>query len=103
MPWPSNDPPKDDPLEQQRLALVRAVGEALYGPFWQKLLAKALGVSPRTMIRWNQEEWPVPDVMKDGRAIVVVLSDLLQDHQVKVDAVRVMVTKALPEGGRAGT
>lgn len=33
-------------------ALLRRVGEALYGPRWQGALAGALGVSDRTMRRW---------------------------------------------------
>lgn len=89
--------------EFQRLALMRAVGDALFGPYWQKLLAKQLGVAPRTMYRWNQKEWPVPEVMKDGRATVVVLSDLLEERQIKIAKVRDMVTLALPAGGRTGT
>lgn len=33
-------------------ALLRSVGEALYGPRWQSSLARELGVADRTVRRW---------------------------------------------------
>ena len=35
-----------------QFSLLRAAGEALYGPRWQSELARALDVSDRTMRRW---------------------------------------------------
>lgn len=41
--------------------LLRETGEALYGPRWQSDLARALGVSDRTMRRWASRDDRVPD------------------------------------------
>lgn len=40
--------------------LLRSAGEALYGPRWQTELARALGVSDRTVRRWVAGATPVP-------------------------------------------
>jgi hypothetical protein len=42
-------------------ALLRAAGEALYGPRWQSELARELGVSDRTMRRWIAGD-PIPEL-----------------------------------------
>lgn len=39
---------------------LRTAGEALYGASWQSDLARALGVSVRTMQRWAASESAVP-------------------------------------------
>jgi hypothetical protein len=85
------------------LELLKLVGETVYGPFWQKAMVAHLGMSQRHMVRWCQEQWEVPTVLQDGRSLAVVLIDLLEDHQRKLDAVRVRVVAALPAGGRPGT
>lgn len=38
-----------DPLTPE---LLRSVGEALYGDYWQSALARDLGVASRTVRRW---------------------------------------------------
>lgn len=43
-----------------RAEQLRAIGEAMYGPRWQSELARALGVTDRTIRRWAAGEWPVP-------------------------------------------
>ena len=45
--------------------LLRETGEALFGPRWQCELARALGVSDRTMRRWANGEWPIPGAIVD--------------------------------------
>lgn len=40
------------------------VGEALYGPRFQRELAEALGVNERTMRRWVAGEFEPPDSLK---------------------------------------
>ena len=40
--------------------ILRAVGEALYGPRWQADLARDLGVADRTMRRWLAGAYPIP-------------------------------------------
>lgn len=45
---------------------LRQAGEALYGPRWQSDLARALGVSDRTMRRWAAgTHCPPPGVHAD--------------------------------------
>ena len=41
-------------------ALLRAAGEALYGPRWQSDLARDLKVSDRTVRRWDAGQNDVP-------------------------------------------
>jgi hypothetical protein len=85
------------------IELLQLVGETVFGGYWQKPMAGYLGMSQRHMVRWCNGEWPVPDVLADGRSLAVVLNNLLEEHQNKVDAVRVRVVAALPAGGRPGT
>ena len=40
---------------------LRQAGEALYGERWKSPLAATLGVTYRTVLRWYQGEWPIPD------------------------------------------
>lgn len=42
-------------------ATLAAIGQALYGPVWQKALSGALDVSDRTMRRWLKGEFIIPD------------------------------------------
>lgn len=39
--------------------LLQRAGEALYGKLWQSALARALGVSDRTMRRWIAEPYEI--------------------------------------------
>ena len=41
-------------------ALLSQVGAALYGPRWQAELARALGVSDRSLRRWLSGDNPIP-------------------------------------------
>lgn len=41
--------------------LLRASGRALYGERWIFPLARDLGVSHRTVQRWDHEGYPMPD------------------------------------------
>lgn len=36
------------------------IGSTLYGPTWQSHLARAIGVSPRTMRHWIAGKHPMP-------------------------------------------
>lgn len=40
--------------------LLRTAGEALYGPRWQRDLARDLDMDDRTMRRWATGERPIP-------------------------------------------
>jgi hypothetical protein len=91
------------PGSATNIELLQLVGETVFGIFWQKPMVAYLGMSQRHMVRWSQGQWPVPDILADGRTLAVVLKDLLEEHQKKVDAVRVRVVAALPAGGRPGT
>lgn len=35
-----------------KTALLSSVGRALYGTLWQSAIARDLGVTPRTVVRW---------------------------------------------------
>ena len=60
--------------------LLRAVGEALYGPRWQRELAAALGVHERTMRRWVADQTRPPDgVIDDLRALLRARRRLLAE------------------------
>jgi len=41
-------------------ALLREAGEALYGPRWQSDIARDLGVSDRTVRRWDAGQNAIP-------------------------------------------
>jgi hypothetical protein len=85
------------------LQLLTLVGVTCYGDFWQKHMAKHVGLSQRHMVRWCKGQWPVPDLLQDGRHLVVVLKEVLDQHQGKVDLAQRRVIAALPFGGRPGT
>jgi hypothetical protein len=52
--------------------IIRLIGEALFGSQWQSDLAKALGVSSRTVRRWvASEDRPRPGVWQDLRALLL--------------------------------
>lgn len=42
---------------------LRIYGEALFGPRWKSELARALGVTDRTMRRWDAGTHPIPDTL----------------------------------------
>ena len=46
--------------------LLSAIGEALFGPFWQVELANTLGINRRTIRRWLNSEFAVPDAITDS-------------------------------------
>jgi hypothetical protein len=82
---------------------MQLVGETVFGSFWQKPMVAYLRMSQRHMVRWCNNQWPIPDLLADGRSLAVVLKELLEEHQQKVDAARVRIVAALPAGGRPGT
>jgi hypothetical protein len=49
---------------------LRKAGVALYGEQWRSELARALGVTDRTVRRWAQDEYSIPD---DARQRVIKL------------------------------
>jgi hypothetical protein len=91
------------PGSASNLELLQLVGDTVFGIFWQKPMVEYLGMSQRHMVRWCNGQWEVPSVLQEGRSLAVVLKDLLEDHQKRVDAVRIRVIAALPDGGRRGT
>jgi hypothetical protein len=46
--------------KQKEIDLLERIGKALYGDRWQTQLAKALGVSDRTVRRWFLWESDIP-------------------------------------------
>jgi predicted transcriptional regulator len=45
---------------------LRKAGFALYGEQWRSELARALGVTDRTIRRWAQDEYSIPDEAREG-------------------------------------
>lgn len=39
---------------------LRAIGNRLFGPRWQTQLARAIGVTPRTVRRWTKGDQRIP-------------------------------------------
>lgn len=52
-------------------SILRAVGEALYGPRWQCELARELCVSDRTMRRWSAGTHEIPPAVRDDLLAIV--------------------------------
>jgi len=46
-------------------AILRDIGESLYGTRWQFELSRDLAVSDRTMRRWLAQANPIPDGVRD--------------------------------------
>ena len=46
--------------KKQQVTLLSRIGEALYGDRWQTQLAKAFGISSRTVRRWVLYEAQIP-------------------------------------------
>jgi hypothetical protein len=88
---------------EKNLALLKLVGETVFGAYWQKSMGVYLGMSQRQLVRWSNGQKEVPDVMQDGRSLVVVLRDLLDLHLAGVHRVIAVVDGAIPPGGRPGT
>jgi hypothetical protein len=61
--------------------LIRAIGEACFGPRWQTDLADALQVSSRTVRRWaSGADCPREGVWKD-------LAELARERRIKLDLI----------------
>ena len=71
----------------ERAALLRAAGEALYGPRWQSELARALDVSDRTMRRWVAD----PDAMPHG--VALDLLPLCDERIAALEAIKGAIRK----------
>jgi hypothetical protein len=67
-----------DPMD-----LVRDVGAALYGPRWQRELARALGVSERAVRRWvGNEAAPPADI--EPRLRVLIDARIVELHTLRL-------------------
>ena len=62
--------------------LLREAGEALYGPRWQSDLARDLGVSDRTVRRWDAGQNGIP------AGVWVELRTLTKTRSMALAAVR---------------
>jgi hypothetical protein len=63
-------------------SLLREAGKALYGPRWQSDLARDLGVSDRTVRRWDANQNEIPP------GVGVELRTLLKTRSMALAAVR---------------
>lgn len=68
--------------------LLREAGEALYGPRWQSELARALGVSDRTVRRWAAGSFAVP------AGVWTTIGDMLRERGVALASVRRRLKRA---------
>lgn len=76
---------------------LEIVGENLFGMHWVSEMAARLGVTPRTIRRWSNGEYPIPDEVKPALAVIArarvqeaasVLDGLLaagQDRKAGID------------------
>ncbi len=69
-------------------ALLREAGEALYGARWQSELARALGVSDRTVRRWAAGSFAVP------AGVWETIRDLLRERGAALASVRRRLKRA---------
>lgn len=97
------NPPMLFSNQKTNLELLRTVGQVTYGTFWQKAMAKKLGMSQRQMIRWTNGEWEVPDVLQSGKLLTTALLEILDEHQKTVNAVRGRLISLSPPSGRTRT
>jgi hypothetical protein len=73
----------------RQIALLRDIGEGLYGPRWQTDLSNAISVSDRSMRRWLAGEDPVPPgVWGDVRLLVQSRWINLRELEYQLDDLR---------------
>lgn len=75
--------------------LLKRVGEALYGPRWQSEVARDLDVSDRTVRRWVDGSYDVPD------GVYLELLALCQERAAELDALVEMLPRAAAPQGRS--
>lgn len=80
------------PRRISNLDLLIRVGEAVYGPYWQKSIAEDLGVNRRTINRWLRNVSPVADAMSDGTPLVDALMKAVERQEKRLIAVKAMLT-----------
>jgi len=68
--------------------LLKRVGEALYGPRWQSEVARDLEVSDRTVRRWLDGSYDVPD------GVYLELLARCQERAAELDALVEMLPRA---------
>jgi len=68
--------------------LLKRVGEALYGPRWQSEVARDLEVSDRTVRRWVDGSYDVPD------GVYLDLLALCQERVAELDELVEMLPRA---------
>jgi len=68
--------------------LLKRVGEALYGPRWQSEVARDLEVSDRTVRRWVDGSYDVPD------GVYLDLIRLCQERSAELDELVEMLPRA---------
>lgn len=77
------------------LELVKRVGEAVHGPYWQKSLAEDLNINRRTINRWLQGDTEVSEVMPDGMPLTRALLAIVLKHEKRLVGVKVQLLKIL--------
>jgi hypothetical protein len=67
--------------------LLQEIGEALYGPHWQAIMARSLEITERAIRRWLAQINPVPQGVQDelGRRLQE-RAEQIADLRVKLAA-----------------
>ena len=76
---------------------LRRCGEALYGPRFQRELARALGVNERTIRRWAAGAWPVPPSVQ--QEIALLLKERAANATRLVASINLRQPRANNDGG----
>lgn len=71
----------------KNLDILRAVGEVVYGKWWQQPMAEALEIHRRTIHRWLLEQYAVPDQI-GNHDLLKTLDEMLTQHEKDVAATR---------------
>lgn len=79
------------------IELVKRVGEAVHGPYWQKSLAEDLGVNRRTINRWLQGDTEVSETMPDGTPLVTALLGIVLKHEKRLSTVKDQLVRMLEQ------
>lgn len=63
------------------IELFEGIGIHLFGVKWKTDMAEKLNLSDRQISRYMSDERPIPTTLRDGRATLAVLRELLENHR----------------------
>lgn len=86
-------------IESANLEKLKRTGELVFGKAWQTPMAGYVHVDKRTINRWKQKQWPVPDIVPDGRTLDQAMQDLVEKHKEDILKLESMLSKGKMDGG----